>query len=523
MIRPEGLELECVWYTVIKSNGFCTKPRGDWHSCPHLASAKAWRESMLEPVQAFSSFMESYQIYPQCPIHGCNTQGTYVDHVTSTNGSHFKNLYQKGIHFVDDCPIEELRETAWQQINLPKGAVRINHIDWEVRMWKGTPPPAPIFGHHASWQTSSISLLSNTSHQVTTICVCPNIAYNFLAQLPEDNRWFQLHEPASVPTTDYGGWQSVPHFAGGRRHWGEHMKSSVTMMARLLSAYSIQYLACSMCNNGKGFDEHIGGKVHWDQVWLRFGERPFREVKEELWQECLLRNGSGLNGIIRFSHLDGEIQMLREVSTNATSTLAGRPVLPFSTVELEGVTLQSTLSELQSFPAHHTSASSLSTRSPPPPPPSDLSPWTKLLWQRVVLQAVPALQAHLDSSEVSTENLTCQVCFNAVISEPLQHHFCSEDHMRNLETIVSSFSREHFASTEVLGKQGCCVQNFRGEKGIVWFNHITCESHVELSNKVVPKWEKYTYCVGEFWWNRQSGEYFQVCGEYGLDKGIWRC
>ena len=198
-------------------------------------------------------------------------------------------------------------------------------------MWKGPPPPSPIFGQpvvdspllgdDASCQTLSIPFLSNILHQGTSILVGSSIAYNFLSELPEDNRWYRLHEPASVPMTDYGGWRSVPHIAGGRKHWGEHMKSSVTMMARLLSAYGIQYLGCSVCKNGTGFDDHIGGKVHWDQVWLCFGDRPFREAKEELWQECLLRKSVGLNGIVRFNHLDGEIQILREASTSAMSTL----------------------------------------------------------------------------------------------------------------------------------------------------------------------------------------------------------
>ena len=50
-------------------------------------------------------------------------QGAYVDHITSTNGQHFKNLAWngRGITVSEGVPIRELRERAWEQSNIRDG------------------------------------------------------------------------------------------------------------------------------------------------------------------------------------------------------------------------------------------------------------------------------------------------------------------------------------------------------------------------------------------------------------------
>ena len=143
--QPGELAREGEWIEVSATRAFCTRTDGDWKSYPHLSSHKMWRQHMRTSVEVLSEFLEDYCIYPECPVQGCNMQGSYTDHVTSTNGSHFKHLWQRTKLFKDGVPLERTRKHAWEQANIPGGAVRFNHLDWQVLMWRGTPPPPSVF------------------------------------------------------------------------------------------------------------------------------------------------------------------------------------------------------------------------------------------------------------------------------------------------------------------------------------------------------------------------------------------
>ena len=95
---------------------------------------------MRPTVTQVSGFFERLGIGLHCPIEGCNMQGAYEDHITSTNGSHFQNLWQKGIPFEDRVPLEALKDRAWEQKNIRGGAVRFNHLDWEGRVHESKVP-----------------------------------------------------------------------------------------------------------------------------------------------------------------------------------------------------------------------------------------------------------------------------------------------------------------------------------------------------------------------------------------------
>ena len=144
MISPSQLAREGEWLTVLEASGLRVKEGWDWTAYAQFQGANAWRKHMRPSVQAFDTFMIGQGIWLQCPLKDCNMQGCYADHITSTNGSHFRNLYMRGLPFSDIVRIPVLREFVWEQKNLHGGAVRFNHLDWEVKMWKGTPPPPPV-------------------------------------------------------------------------------------------------------------------------------------------------------------------------------------------------------------------------------------------------------------------------------------------------------------------------------------------------------------------------------------------
>lgn len=140
---PLELEQEGVWYLIIKPvqpvrNG------GDWQSYPHFYSRTTWREHMRSPFLRLQELLNKDNIHPWCVLHsrGCGMRGEYVDHMTSTSGAHFRQLRtQCPQFFQDSVPFESLRGSAWESWKIKHGAVRMNHLDGEINLWRGPLPP----------------------------------------------------------------------------------------------------------------------------------------------------------------------------------------------------------------------------------------------------------------------------------------------------------------------------------------------------------------------------------------------
>ena len=224
--QPSELAQEGEWIEVLQTCTFSTRTGGDWKSYPHLSSHKMWREHMRPCVQVLSDFLEAHRIYLECPIQGCNMQGSYTDHVTSTNGSHFKHLWQRTKLFKDGEPLERTREHAWEQINIAGGAVRFNHLDWQVLMWRGAPPPAPVFD--GDGPPPPPAFVAGAPQQLLAAGGGPPLGLwpagvrqgraaqlTQLSRLPEEGLWYEVLPPISTPTTSADDWKSLQHVSCG--------------------------------------------------------------------------------------------------------------------------------------------------------------------------------------------------------------------------------------------------------------------------------------------------------------------
>lgn len=516
------------------------------------------RQSVLE----FASFMENQGISLRCPIEGCNMQGSYADHITSTNGSHYANLYKRGVPFTDGVPVEELRQTAWQQINIRGGAVRFNHLDWEVQMWRGDPPPCATFGEslpetRPDFHSGNLQIIE----QRPSLPIHPCTREARLEDLQEDNCWYMLKEPASVPTSDSGDWQSIPHVVGGKRNWANQMRGHASKMAEILQAHGI-FPDCSLCPTGRGWEEHIPGPVHFQKINELLGDRRAADVRSEIWQEWLVQR-VGFCGRVRFNHLDGEIQMLRaNAGVNAASGSMQHPPPPVSppasSVPQVIRPRQSESHGSSSTPAKAVAPPSISPQAsyvsqvvapPPMPPPvssvpqvshpqqcesqasssapaqerpsASVCPLAMFMWKRTLPQTASTLSYYIETADVDARYLTCQACFRRPMSEGVEEHLRSDAHLENIARTMAALNPQQLATAG--GKGGARVQHFEGRHGNVWFNHLTGESgsDADLGNKC--KWDKYDYPNGaSYWYNHETQESFQVYGNCGVDRGLWQ-
>ena len=513
---------------------------------------------MRPTVHQVSSFFERLGIGLQCPIEGCNMQGAYEDHITSTNGSHFKNLWQKGIPFDDHVPLEQLKERAWEQKNIRGGAVRFNHLDWEVQMWKGAPPPNPVFGRSIRDIPQDAQPMRGIQDGLRALTFCVPCGLHAervaLVQLPRGNQWYQAQDRASEPTSDKGDWRSIPHIVRGRRNWAENMKDRAENLFKVLQAFNLYPDQCALCPTGRGWEEHVPGPVHWKRITDILGERPIADVRDDLWQQWLVHQ-NGLRGAVRFNHLDGEIQIRRddphgEAPPPPPPTLPSAPAMARPPPPTYG-TLPSAPATAQPPPSTLPTAAlpSGAQRAQPPPigaaasrmlqpvdplessrrepgPPADASAWMKVMWQQIAQEAAAKLEFHFDGAHVPEDKRVCSVC-SAPLAQNIEMHLRSDSHWSELTQTVNYMSDENSTWSEsVSGALGPRVQKFEGQCGEVWFNHVTGESGSDCAERGYPltEWEKYDYSQtggGCFWYSRVNGRYFEVKDYYGTDKGVW--
>eukprot|EP00811_Abedinium_folium_P032297 NODE_5355_length_1780_cov_1.911071.p1 GENE.NODE_5355_length_1780_cov_1.911071~~NODE_5355_length_1780_cov_1.911071.p1 ORF type:complete len:348 (-),score=60.98 NODE_5355_length_1780_cov_1.911071:49-1092(-) len=117
--------------------------------------------------------------------------------------------------------------------------------------------------------------------------------------------------PVGQPTAADGGWQTLPHLASGHRVWREQMAPQAQHMSLILQAYGIPDIQCSLCPNARWWDEHIPASEHYKKVYTSVGDQRVGEARENLWQYWNVRSGA-VFGRLRFNHVDGEAQMLRD-------------------------------------------------------------------------------------------------------------------------------------------------------------------------------------------------------------------
>ena len=507
---------------------------------------------MRPSVERLSVFLERLGIYLKCPFEGCNMQGAYVDHITSTSGFHFKNLYQRNIRCEDGFPIVELRKRAWEQVIIRGGAVKFNHLDWEILMCKGIPPPSPgLLGIDMELSSEPIgnplSMWAGEQTRNQSVMRIPtSVGLVFIADLEHEDQWFQVMESASIPTSQTGGWQAIPHVVGGKRHWAQIMKNHAVRLARVLERHGHTYYECSLCPAGRGWEEHIPGPQHFSKICEFLGEHlKISEVRESLWQQWPVRQNR-VTGFVRFNHLDGEILVCKngraaqQVPSPPSGGPFGRPESYLMSAQAPSASVltvrppESGASASQVWPQQITLSSSNcaqsaradSARSMPSPACS----LAKCMWRQRLPDIVPRLGRYLTAIGLDERNLTCHLCSNAQMSTGLLAHLGSDSHIDNIARTMNYLSDPCFPEGKD-GEIGPRVQTIHGRFGRAWFNHITGEcgfdestNTTNLTKQAGGEWELYDYTEsgrGCFWYNRGTRRCFQVDGEVGHDKGLW--
>jgi len=520
----------------------CQQRSGDWKAYPHLSCNSQWRELMRPNVEQLSEFLEKQRIYLQCPFDGCNMQGAFVDHITSTNGSHFKNLWQKNLPFDDGVPIEELKQRAWEQTNVRGGAVRYNHLDWEIMMWKGVPPPPPDppgVGQARSPQLSApygapLPIQdANREQQQPFSSARAEVIH--CSQLQAVNEWVQIQDAVSVPTSDDGGWQSIPHIFYGKRHWSQTVKSPAAKAARILEAHGYPAYTCSLCPNARGWEEHIPGPKHFDKINECLGETPWPHVREQLWQKWEFQQG-----VVIFNHLFAEIYMLKKSPHEETPPF---PLPPWRT-PMGGKMSEPALDDRVSRSPQANcfgggvlpppgSPPGAPLGAPPGAPPGALSGtppgaaacgMAAFLWRQRVPEVASRLKRFFEAVGMSAEHRTCKLCNEAQMGSDVEQHLNSSTHIDNLARTIPVVLGKT-PESETKGQHGPRVQMFRGERGAIWFNHMTGEAGLHGSTQLeepLYEWRCFDYpSHGCYWYNQDTHRYFQVEGLSGKDLGVW--
>ena len=146
-------ENSCEWSFVAGHRLQCTKINGDWTSYPHLRCHADWKNNVGPTlVEVYKYMWTAFGIRLICPLSSCNRESDFREHILSVN--HWKALRTAGeaICLADGVPVAEISQKAWQQVNFLGGAILINHITWQVFMWKGCPPDNSEFGSEYKYE-----------------------------------------------------------------------------------------------------------------------------------------------------------------------------------------------------------------------------------------------------------------------------------------------------------------------------------------------------------------------------------
>jgi hypothetical protein len=109
-----------------------------------------------------------------------------------------------------------------------------------------------------------------------------------------------------------------PHLASGRGHLKTCMEASACSVVGLLRAFGVEPI-CSICpqTHGGTFDTHTLSQGHYQAVCdLMDAQADLNTVAELLWHETYVPGGQ-----VKYNHLDGELQVLRDVPVHEASVI----------------------------------------------------------------------------------------------------------------------------------------------------------------------------------------------------------
>ena len=322
---------ECgIWYTVLSTVGISRSDGGGAEAYSPSRSNAAWKQSMRPNVMALENFMQEHGIRLRCSIPNCNGQGSYADHCTSTSNDHYNNLLRYFPGIQSGRSIIELKECAWEQMNIQGGAIRWNHLDGTLLMYRGQPPMPrpPSFGEVAARGNGPIHTADSINTPPQSLLQVPGTQGHSLADpfsgvmsivdLPKLSTWYRVKGPCSSPVELGGDGSSLPHFSGGEKNWATQMKPHSVEAVRVLNMHRVaaHSFTCKVCPQFHlstcEWGEHILDSLHYTAIDKALGVRPIVLAKSEFWQTWNVEQPDrALCGTIGFNHLDGELLIRR--------------------------------------------------------------------------------------------------------------------------------------------------------------------------------------------------------------------
>jgi len=152
-------------------------------------------------------------------------------------------------------------------MNVPGGALRFNHIDWEVQMWKGVPPRTPSFG--LCFGDRSCTLSPSPGTQLCSIPLAlpspqewpliqsiqakpgtqPLSSIKNASDMTAESQWIQLYEPVGVVSSDNGNWRHLRHLSNGKNFFKECMNPRFKAIVQIVRDHGVECVNCSICDS----------------------------------------------------------------------------------------------------------------------------------------------------------------------------------------------------------------------------------------------------------------------------------
>ena len=130
--------------------------------------------------------------------------------------------------------------------------MRFNHLDWQVLMWRGTPPPPSVFD--GDGPPPSPAFLAGAPQQLLAAGGGRPLGVCSLSQLPEESVWYVVLPPISTPTSSADGWKSLRHVSCGWKVWKDMMALPSSTLAETLGMHGYKGYECEVCGRSHDWE-----------------------------------------------------------------------------------------------------------------------------------------------------------------------------------------------------------------------------------------------------------------------------
>lgn len=273
-----------------------TRENGDWTTYPHMSSKDLWKQLMGARAAQFLSFLEPFNIWPECMVCKAAGRGMRSDFGGHVAGQfHFKEV---GRLLPNGTRVTDLRGNLWQESLVPGGAIRFNHVDGAIEMCKGQPDsssPSIVAPGQLALAIPAAPVMGNAGP-----AEIPDIA-----SLDREGQWIGVSGHIGEPIVKNGDFSQCPFFQS-RNAWKSASATFPKKICNFLEKYDI-YPQCPICPTAVGYEDHIPAQKHYMKLLeqLKPGE-PIVQAVSRMWQKWNVPGGA-----VRLNHVHGRIELWR--------------------------------------------------------------------------------------------------------------------------------------------------------------------------------------------------------------------